>query len=247
MSRFMQIGAKTVVLTTLLWFGVSGAVAVASEATTHAAPAESHQMAAEHGAVQHSQPTEANAEHEAVSAVHGGDQAAGHGVEHKDSLSPEKLKDLMWRVMNFIALLFILIKFGAKPIGAALSGRKQQIKDEIEDLENKRAEAERSYTDFTAKLSGMEGEIDTVVEKAVAQAKIEKEKIIESAHQAADDIKRQAEMAIQNEIVTVRRQLKNDMTDQATAMAEEIIVKNLTSDDQNKIIEDYLNKVGAIQ
>ncbi len=164
-----------------------------------------------------------------------------------DSLSPEKLKDLMWRVMNFAVLMFILIKFGAKPIGAALSGRREQIKEEIEDLETKRAEAEQSYKDFEAKLAGMEGEIDTIVEKAVAQAEVEKEKIIESAHKAADDIKRQAEMAIANEIVTVRRSLKNEMAEQATTMAEEIIIKNLTPDDQNKIIEDYLNKVGAIQ
>lgn len=164
-----------------------------------------------------------------------------------DSLSPEKLKDLMWRVMNFAVLMFILIKFGAKPIGAALSGRREQIKEEIEDLESKRDEAEKSYKEFEAKLAGMEGEIDTIVEKAVAQAEIEKEKIIESAHKAAEDIKRQAEMAIQNEIVTVRRSLKNEMADQATTMAEEIIIKNLTPEDQNKIIEDYLNKVGAIQ
>jgi len=164
-----------------------------------------------------------------------------------DSLSPEKLKDLLWRVMNFAVLMFILIKFGAKPIGAALSGRREQIKEEIEDLENKRGEAEKSYKEFESKLAGMEGEIDTIVEKAVAQAEIEKEKIIESAHKAAEDIKRQAEMAIQNEIVTVRRSLKNEMADQATTMAEEIIIKNLTPEDQNKIIEDYLNKVGAIQ
>jgi len=164
-----------------------------------------------------------------------------------DSLSPEKLKDLMWRVMNFAVLMFILIKFGAKPIGAALSGRREQIKEEIEDLESKRSEAERSYKEFEAKLAGMEGEIDTIVDKAVAQAEIEKEKIIESAHKAAEDIKRQAEMAIQNEIVTVRRSLKNEMADQATDMAEEIIIKNLKPEDQNKIIEDYLNKVGAIQ
>jgi len=30
-------------------------------------------------------------------------------------------------------------------------------------------------------------------------------------------------------------------------MAEELIIKNLTADDQVKIIEDYLDKVGAVQ
>lgn len=50
-------------------------------------------------------------------------------------------------------------------------------------------------------------------------------------------------MTIQNEIMVARRQLKNDIADQAAAMAEGLIVKNLTPEDQVKIIEDYLDKV----
>ena len=135
----------------------------------------------------------------------------------------------------------------AKPIGSALAGRQRGIKDEISDLEARKAEAETSYREFEAKLSTVEKDIDRVVEKAVAQAEVEKAKIIEKAEQAADDIKRQAELAIQNEIMEARRTLKNDVADQASVMAEELIVKNLTPEDQVKIIEDYLDKVGAVQ
>jgi F-type H+-transporting ATPase subunit b len=164
-----------------------------------------------------------------------------------DSLSSEKLWDLFWRVINFAALMIILVKFGAKPIAAALAGRQNKIKDDIEDLEARKEEAETSYRQFEEKLAGMEKEIDSIVEKALAQAEIEKVKIIEKAEQAAADIKRQAEMTAQNEIMVARRQLKNDIADQAAAMAEELIVKNLTPEDQVKIIEDYLEKVGAVQ
>lgn len=171
-------------------------------------------------------------------------EAEGHG---EGSLSSTKLKDLFWRVVNFIALMIILVKFGAKPIGSALAGRQKDIKDEISDLEVRKTEAETSYREFEAKLSTVEKDIDRVVEKAVAQAEVEKAKIIEKAEQAADDIKRQAELAIQNEIMEARRTLKNDVADQASVMAEELIVKNLTPEDQVKIIEDYLDKVGAVQ
>jgi F-type H+-transporting ATPase subunit b len=81
----------------------------------------------------------------------------------------------------------------------------------------------------------------------VAQAEVEKAKIIEKAELAADDIKRAADQAIQNEITEARRFLKDEVADQAAVMAEELIVKNLTADDQVKIIEDYLAKVGAVQ
>lgn len=180
--------------------------------------------------------------------------ADGHGAVKEDaaahgegSLSNEKLIDLFWRVMNFAVLMFILVKFGAKPIGSALSGRQKGIRDELEDLEKRRDEAEKQYREFETKLGSVEKDIDMIVEKALAQAEIEKTKIIEKAELAVDDLKRSAELAIQNEIVEARRMLKDDVADQAAVMAEELIVSNLKPKDQVKIIENYLDKVGAVQ
>jgi F-type H+-transporting ATPase subunit b len=169
--------------------------------------------------------------------------ADGHG----SSLSAEKVKDLGWRVVNFIALMIILVYFGAKPIGNGLAARRNRIREEISSLEQKRTAAEKSYEDFQAQLAGVEAEIDKIVERAVAQAEIEKTKILEKAEQAAEDIKRSAAQAIQNELSEARRMLKNEVADQAAVMAEAIIVENLTDTDQVKIIKSYLDKVGAVQ
>ena len=58
---------------------------------------------------------------------------------------------------------------------------------------------------------------------------------------------RSAEMAVQNQVTEARRTLKNEVAEQAAVMAEELIMKNLTEDDQVKIIDTYLDKVGAVQ
>ena len=214
-----------ILIAVALWFSLAVSTAWASGDAGHAVAAET---------------THAAEDGHAAEAEHGD----GHG---EGSLSAAKLKDLFWRVVNFAALMIILVKFGAKPIAAGLSGRQKKIKDDIEDLESRRDEAEKTYQAFQTKLAGMEKEIDTIVDKAIAQAEIEKAKILEKAEQSAEDMKRQAEMTINNEIMVARRTLKNDIADKATSMAEELISKNLTSDDQVKIIEDYLDKVGAVQ
>ena len=164
----------------------------------------------------------------------------------KSSVTPAKLKDFFWRTVNFIALLIILIYFLAKPIGNALAGRQQQVIDELETLQDKRDTAEKSYKDFESRLAGMEKEMEVIVERAIAQAQNEKAKILEDAEKAAEDIKRQAEAAVQGEIVEAKRKLRDDIADQAAAMAEELIVKNLTPDDQVKITEQYLDRVGTV-
>jgi F-type H+-transporting ATPase subunit b len=239
MKRVKQAARLTLLAMMTLWFAFSATAVFASSAAqdSHAADQATHEAAADgHGDVA------------AAPAGHGDDAAAGHGDAHaSNSLSGKKLQDLAFRIMNFAVLLFLLVKFTAKPIGSGLAARRKEIKDELEDLEARKQAAQDSYRDFEAKLSTVEQEIDLVVEKAVAQAQVEKTKIIEKAEQAAADIQRQAEMAIQKEIMEARRSLKNEVADQAAVMAEELIVKNLTKDDQVKIVEDYLAKVGAVQ
>lgn len=224
-----------VLVTAALWFALSVGTVWAAEQKSPETPAAVQEVASGQG-------------HEAASveAGHGAAAEGGHAAV-RNSLSAEKLKDLGWRIVNFIALMIILVKFAAKPIGAGLAGRQKRIRDEIEELDAKRAAAEKSYRDFESKLATVEKDIDKIVEKAVAQAELEKVKILERAELAAADIKRQAELAVQKEIMDARRYLKDEVADQAAAMAESLIMKNLTPGDQVKIVEDYLAKVGAVQ
>lgn len=230
MKGVTRISRLVSLLTLTLWFALSCGTVFASGQAVQATAAD-HAVAVDSG-------------HGADAGADSHGDAGAHG---SNSLSAEKVKDLGWRIVNFIALMIILVKFAAKPIGSGLAARRNKIKDEIETLEQKRADAEKSYNDFQAKLAGVEAEIDKVVDRAVAQAEIEKVKILEKAEQVAADIKRSAMQAVQNEVTDARRILKNEVAEQAAVMAEELIVKNLTADDQVKIIENYLDKVGAVQ
>jgi F-type H+-transporting ATPase subunit b len=226
-----------VLVTATLWFALSAGTIWATEQTSHEGS----------GVVQQAASGQDHAAGAVDKAGHGAAEGGAHGAVKGGSLSAEKLKDLFWRVVNFAALMIILVKFGAKPIGAGLAGRQKRISEEIADLEAKKAAAEKSYREFEAKLATVEKDIDKIVEKAVAQAELEKIKILERAEQAAADIKRQAEMAVQKEVMEAKRSLKDEVADKAAAMAEALIVKNLTPTDQVKIVEDYLAKVGAVQ
>jgi len=222
-------------------------IGVAAPAFAPAADAPTAGTHQEMKAAAHGTQADAAAGHQVAAEGHGA-AAGGHGEAHgSNPLSPEKLKDLFWRTVNFLALVIILVKFGAKPIMSGLSGRQQQIREELDDLTVRRDEAEKSYQEFTAKLAGMEKEMELIVERAIAQAQVEKERILADAEKAAEDIKRQAEAAVQAELEDAKRILREEIADQAAAMAEELIVKNLTPADQVAITEQYLERVGAVQ
>ncbi|MCI5160711.1 MAG: ATP synthase F0 subunit B [Candidatus Electrothrix sp. AX5] len=183
---------------------------------------------------------------------HAEQAAAGHGEGHGEShvapmITKAKLWDLLWRALNFAALIFIMVKFLARPIAAGLGGRKRQIQDELETMQEKRDEAEQAYKAFELRLAGMEGEMTKLVEKAKAMAEDEKTRILAEAEASATDIRRQAEAAVQGALAKATGKLQAEIADQAVAMAEELIVKNLTPEDQVAITEQYLERVGAVQ
>ena len=155
--------------------------------------------------------------------------------------------DLLYRTLNFACLVIILVWALKKPIGNALGSRRQAIAEQFEDLEAQKAEAERKYKEYESKLSRIDEEVDSIISSAVKQGEVEKERIIEDANRAAGDIQRQAEMAIQHEISEAKLQLRSEIAEEAVKMAEELIKKNLQAADQNKLVEDCLDKAGAIQ
>jgi len=162
------------------------------------------------------------------------------------SLSHEKVMDLIWRAMNFAALVVILVKFGAKPIGNMLGSRRQAIANQFENLDERRSDVEQTYKQYEAKLGHIDQEVKTILEKARVQAENEKEKIIADAERTAADIKRKAEVSVQHELAEAKKELRTEVAEKAALMAESLIKKNLQEADQNKLVDDYLQKVGAL-
>jgi F-type H+-transporting ATPase subunit b len=189
-------------------------------------------------------PHAAAGAHGAAVNAHGAAAAHG-GAAHHSTVTPEKLKDLAWRTMNFAALMIILIKFLKKPIVDGLRGRREGIKEEFDSLEAQRAESEAQYQEYAGRLSGLDAELKEMVAKAIAQGEVEKERIIAEANAAAEQIKRQAESAVVNAVAEAKINLKNEVADQAAVMAEELIKNNLTAEDQNNLVGAYLAKVGG--
>lgn len=238
MREMKRTFGKSALVALVLWFALAAGSVWATDQETHGAGAEGNITTEGHAV------SATGHDAEAATTAHG--EATG-AHEKPDSLSPAKVKDFGFRVMNFAVLMIILVKFGAKPIANGLGARRKQVRDELEGLESKKRDAEKAYKEFSAKLAEVEKNAEGIVGKAQEQAEIEKVRIIEAAERSADDVKRAAEMAIANEVTAAKRLLKVQVTEQAAGMAEELIVKNLTAADQVKIIEDYLDKVGAVQ
>ncbi|MDR3090076.1 MAG: F0F1 ATP synthase subunit B [Desulfobulbaceae bacterium] len=247
MKRFCNRLSPALLLALCLICAPSSLLANETSHNKIAAPVTEHVSAAVHeseaGVMKGA--TEIGAEHgvaQEEAAVHG---EKGHGPA--GVITKEKLNDLFWRILNFVLLVLLLVKFAAKPVADSLSERRQRVREEIEGLEAKRQDAEKAYQELVVKLEGIEKDIKEIVDRAVVQAEKERARIIEAAEKSATDLTRQAEMAVQKELLDAKRLLRNEVADRAATMAEEIIKNSLTQDDQVRIVDQYLSKVEAVQ
>ncbi|MEW6429063.1 MAG: ATP synthase F0 subunit B [Thermodesulfobacteriota bacterium] len=174
-----------------------------------------------------------------LACASGGEGHGGGGIP------AAKWWDLLWRTMNFAGLVAILMLTLKKPIANGLAARRQGIIDQFEDLEARRAEAERKYREYESRLGQIDAEVQQILSAAVAQGEVEKTRIIDEATRAAEDIRRQAEMAVQNELAEAKRELRNSITEQAAKAAEELVKKSMQPQDQTNLINQYLAKVGG--
>lgn len=172
--------------------------------------------------------------------------SSGGGHGESGSLSPAKLKDLGWRTMNFVALAIILVKFLSKPIANGLSSRRLGIMTQFEGLNERRDEVEKTYKRYEEKLGKIDQEVEAILAAARTQAETEKERIIEEAKRAATDITRKAELSVKHELSEARKKLRTEVAEAAAKIAEQLIRQSLTDRDQSKLVEDYLDKVGAL-
>jgi F-type H+-transporting ATPase subunit b len=155
----------------------------------------------------------------------------------------DKGKDLIWRTMNFAVLAVALFFLLRKPIAKALESRRQGIKDQLDDLERQKQEAERELAEYKEKFGRLDQEVEKIVAEYIQQGEAAKAKILEAAKASAEKLQEQARKNIEHEFQKARQELKAEMAEEAVAMAEGLIKKHIKDEDQQRIIDEYLTKV----
>lgn len=178
-----------------------------------------------------------------VETPHGEAAEAGHG-ETGDHGTGWAATDT-YRVMNFTVLALALFFLLKKPVSQALNSRIEGIKDQLKDLEAKKESAEKELADYNKKLAALETEAERIVAEYERQGQEAKTRILKEAEASAEKLEEQAKRNIEHEFNQAKRRLQEEIFERALGKAEEIIKANVTTDDQNRLVNEYLDKVVA--
>ena len=169
---------------------------------------------------------------------------ASGGEHHVDS--GVLLKDFLYRVLNFSIVVAILVYFLTKPLKKGLAGRRENIEKALQEAQKAKEEAEAKFAEYDRKLTQATEEIAEISDAIRREGELEKQKIIENAKSMAKQIETDAEKAAELEVAKARAALQQEAAQLAVGIAEDLLKKSFSKDDDARLIDEYMKKVGEL-
>ena len=150
---------------------------------------------------------------------------------------------MIWTMINFLILLFILVKFGVKPIVNGLKAREDKIRNSIESAEKANQDAQLILKESHDKLLNASKEMSDIVHKGRIQA----EELIKKASEEADKIKKQKvdesiKEILRNKDIAIK-ELRTEVASLAVEAAEKILGEVLDKEKHFKMVEKNIDQL----
>ena len=151
---------------------------------------------------------------------------------------------IFWQTIIFLIVLFVLGKFAWKPILGALQSREDSIDEALKSAEKAKEDMANLKTDN---------------EKLLAEAKLERDKMLKAAAQLGEDLKDQAKedarligdkmiddakASIESEKNEAIKEIKDQVVELSIQITEKLLKKNLSDDkSQQELIKGYIKDI----
>jgi F-type H+-transporting ATPase subunit b len=153
-------------------------------------------------------------------------------------------KSLIVQAINFVILLLILKRLLYKPFLAKMEERTQAIQKSLDEAQAARAEAARQQEENEARLRAAHAEAAAIRAQALKEAAEEQKRLLEAARAESQRLVETAKAQMDADVRRAREDLRREVADLATAVAEKLVRRSLRDEDHRRIVADAITKVG---
>lgn len=151
------------------------------------------------------------------------------------------LGDSIVTMISFVLLFWLLKKFAWKPLMNMLDERERTINADLEKAQSARETAERDAGEAQQQLR----EVRERANELLTKAQVEGNDILKTMrHDAQDEAQRtrqQAQKEMNAEKERMFASLRGDVSEMSVLIAEKIIGRELKTEDQDRLIEEFIN------
>ncbi len=176
--------------------------------------------------------------------AHATAEAQEHAAEggHDESIGG-MIRGMAWPVANFIVFLGVIYYFGNKPFAEYLSSRSSTIRKDLVEAAELKATATKQLADIEQKLQALPGEVTALRARGADEIKAEEQRIAAAAVADRERLLEQTRREIDLQVRLAKRDILEHAADLSMQLATERIKKEVTPDDQSRLVDRYLTQV----
>ncbi len=149
----------------------------------------------------------------------------------------------IWTIVTFLVLLALLAKFAWRPLLEALESRQSAIRKSLDDAQQAKQELERVNQESAQIVNRARADAEAIITQSRSDGDRLREEIRQKARAEADHIVNNAERQIQLETSRALEQIRREAVDLSVMIASKILQRNLTREDNERLIDEALRQV----
>lgn len=152
------------------------------------------------------------------------------------------LQDMALVLISTALIILIAKKFFWKYAQAYLDGRSAFVAGELEAAQDNRQQSEQMKSEYEEKLANAHDEAVGIIESAKHKAGVEANQILEQAHNDARMYKEKAQVEIEKEKTSIRKNIKDEISDIAFLAAKKVVEKEMDDETHKKYVQDFIEQ-----
>ena len=152
------------------------------------------------------------------------------------------LTTIIATLLNTLILFLVLKHFLFDKVNKVIEDRKNDVKETYRQADEAKENAEKLEAEYTSRLEGAKEESAQIIQTATRKAQQRSDEIISEARTEAKGL---VDNASREKKISVN-QIKNEITDIAFSAAAAVVEKDMTGEDNERLIEKFIDNVGEM-
>ena len=168
--------------------------------------------------------------------------------------TPAVAADGQWRpiydkvmlYVNFFILVFILVKYGRKPLMNFLQGQKDEVADQIHRLQKQKNALEAKIKKALSMIEASNVRFEQIKSRIIQDGERAKQEIIENAREQSKNIIENEKLKATNQITQAKGQFMSELVDEASALAQKKLPSEITGSDHDKLLDLFISNISKV-
>jgi F-type H+-transporting ATPase subunit b len=147
-------------------------------------------------------------------------------------------------ILNVLILYFVLRKVLYKPVLNYMNKRESIFANKIDGLDEREKGLIQQKELYDHLMAEADNEAAAIITRSSEMAKDNAREILDYAKEHARDLVIRAKKEIEAEKLLTQADLKAEITDMAVMLAEKVLEREISLDDNKKIVGEFFERVG---